>query len=93
MKLCDWHLCNNPLSGQQRRFCSQHCKNKYYVARRRQKLKERAIAYKGGACTLCGYAACADALVFHHIGGKDFGIASRGHTRSWERVRAELDKC
>jgi hypothetical protein len=93
MKRCNWHLCDNALSGRQRKFCSQRCKNKYYVAQRRQKLKERALAYKGYKCILCGYDNCAEALVFHHLGGKDFGIASRGHTRSWERVKAELDKC
>jgi hypothetical protein len=69
------------------------CKNKYYVARRRQELKKKAVAYKGGRCVLCGYDTCSDALVFHHLSGKDFGIASRGHTRSWDRVRMELDRC
>jgi len=24
---------------------------------------------------------------------KDFGISSKGYTRSWEKIRAELDKC
>jgi len=24
---------------------------------------------------------------------KDFGISQRGYTRSWRRVKAELDKC
>ena len=24
---------------------------------------------------------------------KEFGIGDKGYTRSWEKVRAELDKC
>jgi len=27
-------------------------------ARRRRKIKEMAIAYKGGACQICGYSKC-----------------------------------
>jgi len=90
---CNWHLCGRPLSGRQRRFCSLQCKNKYYVAKRRRVLKQRSIAYKGGKCVICGYDACAEALSLHHIAGKDFGFARGGHTRSWERVQRELDRC
>jgi hypothetical protein len=43
----------------------------------------------------CGYDRCLEALEFHHIasGEKDFGISARGHSRSWEKTRQELDKC
>ena len=92
-KKCDWHLCQNPLTGRQNRFCSLQCKNKYYVARRRRLLKEMAIQYKGGRCYLCGYDRCKDALSFHHRGDKEFGIGAKGYTRSWERTRLELDQC
>ena len=36
-----------------------------------------------------------EALEFHHLTStkKDFGISSKGYTRSWEKIRAELDKC
>lgn len=36
-----------------------------------------------------------DALEFHHrdLTQKDFGISSRGYTRSWNVVKQELDKC
>ena len=35
------------------------------------------------------------ALEFHHINpkGKDFGIGANGYTKSWEKVKKELDKC
>lgn len=63
------------------------------VQARRKKLKEIAIKYKGGKCVNCGYDKCLEALDFHHLSGKDFGISSKGYTRSWESVKAEVDKC
>jgi hypothetical protein len=54
-----------------------------------------AIAHKGGRCELCGYSRCIEALEFHHLNhaDKDFGISDKGYTRSWDRVKRELDKC
>lgn len=67
------------------------------VQRRRDKVKMLAVAYKGGKCQnpKCGYHRYVGALDFHHIdpSKKDFGISHKGYTRSWERVKAELDKC
>ena len=64
------------------------------VAKRRRKIKALAIAYKGGKCRICGYNRYPDALDLHHINGeKEFGIADKGYTRSWKKVKAELDKC
>ncbi len=65
------------------------------VAKRRKRLKERAVDYKGGKCSLCGYDRVIDALEFHHLGEgkKDFGLSQRGLTRSWKRIKEELGKC
>lgn len=65
------------------------------VQKRRDKLKVLAIEYKGGSCEICGYDKCVDAIDFHHKdpSDKDFGIGSKGYTRSWEKVKEELDKC
>ena len=65
------------------------------VARRREKLKLKAIEYKGGCCSICGYSKCTSALEFHHSDPtqKEFGISSKGYTRSWDKVKEELDKC
>ncbi len=54
-----------------------------------------AIEQKGGRCYICGYGRCVEALEFHHLETeeKDFGISDRGYTRSWEKIKAELDKC
>lgn len=65
------------------------------VAKRRKKIREMAVKYKGGKCEVCGYDKCIQALEFHHLNnkGKDFGISDRGYTRSWQKVKQEIDKC
>ncbi|MFQ5713725.1 MAG: hypothetical protein ACE5GU_06815 [Candidatus Scalinduaceae bacterium] len=65
------------------------------VYKRRKKVRQMAIEYKGSECEKCGYNQCTDALEFHHLSnlGKEFGISEYGHTRSWKKVKAELDKC
>ena len=65
------------------------------VAARRRKIRQMAIEYGGGKCAICGYKKSIWALVFHHRdpSQKDFGLSVRGITRSWEKTRAELDKC
>ena len=65
------------------------------VSKRRKKIKDLAIEYKGGKCFLCGYQKCVDALEFHHLdsGKKEFGVSKDGLTRSWERVRKEIENC
>lgn len=65
------------------------------VTKRRRKLMEMAIEYKGGKCSVCGYNRCNRALEFHHVNraDKDFSISSQGYTRGWEKMKVELDKC
>ncbi|MDH5667421.1 MAG: HNH endonuclease [Nitrospira sp.] len=65
------------------------------VRKRRKAVRQKALAYKGGRCQKCGYDRCMEALEFHHLTSsrKDFGISSKGYTRSWEKIREELDKC
>ena len=92
MNICKWHLCKNKTSTI---FCSKKCKNKYYVNKRRKTLKQKAVEYMGGKCIICSYNKCLRALTFHHLDPtkKDFNIASKGYTRSWNRIKEELDKC
>lgn len=61
----------------------------------RKRKKIDAVAYKGGKCSICSYDKCIAALEFHHLDPtqKDFGISKDGTTRSWELIKAELDKC
>ena len=65
------------------------------VHKRRKKVRQLAIDYKGGQCQRCGYNRCIEALEFHHdnSSGKDFSISEKGYTRSWSKVKEELDKC
>jgi hypothetical protein len=65
------------------------------VSVRRKKLKLLAVEYKGGRCERCGYNKSVWAFDFHHLDPtkKDFAVGSNGLTRSWEKVKAELDKC
>lgn len=66
-----------------------------YVTKRREKIKDMAIKYKGGKCQCCGYDKYKGALEFHHLNPeeKDFAISEKGYTRSFEKVKKELDKC
>ena len=61
----------------------------------RRKIKKKAVDYKGGVCSICGYDKCLAALTFHHLNPneKDFGISDKAHKISWDRIRRELDKC
>ena len=65
------------------------------VQRRREKVRAMAVEYKGGRCQVCDYDKCIEALEFHHLDPtqKDFGISHKGYTRSWEKVKEEVDKC
>lgn len=65
------------------------------VQKRRKKIRQMAIEYKGGKCQICEYDHCMEAMEFHHLNSfeKDFGISQKGYTRSWEKVTEELDKC
>lgn len=65
------------------------------VQRRRDKVKKMAVEYKGGKCAICGYNKYIGALEFHHLNPaeKDFSIGAKGYTRSFSKVKEELDKC
>jgi transcription elongation factor Elf1 len=65
------------------------------VAKRRRKVKEMAVAYKGGKCIICGYNKYRGALDLHHLNAKtkSFGFGAKGYTRSWNAIKQEADKC
>ena len=65
------------------------------VAKRRKKIRLKAITFAGGKCIKCGYNKYPEVLEFHHIdpSKKDFNVSSKGHCRSWERVSEEIKKC
>lgn len=65
------------------------------VRKRRKRVRQQAVEYKGGDCSRCGYRKCIEALEFHHLDSskKDFGISEKGYTRAWKKIQEELDKC
>jgi len=78
--------------------------NRYYCVKcwvaedrrlRRIAFKLKAIRYKGGSCSKCGYLSSLNALEFHHLnkGEKEFSISKYATSKPWEEIRIELDKC
>ena len=65
------------------------------VSKRRKKLKEMVVQHKGGKCMICGYNKYMGSFDLHHFGDskKEFGLSTRGLTRSWEKIKKEADKC
>lgn len=76
------HL-SNPLSGYE------------ILKRRRHRIKEELVNYKGGKCEICGYNKCIAALDFHHLDPKekDFGIAQSSSYKNMNILKSEIDKC
>jgi len=70
----------------------------YAVKIKRWRNKLAAIKYLGGRCLKCGLE-CKEDMVgifsFHHRNPeeKDFGLASKYDRTSWDKIRAELEKC
>lgn len=96
---CKYHNCDNIVhqnnTNRLRMFCNKKCQVKYHVDKRRLELKFKAVQYKGGKCEQCGYTGSVACFDFHHLDPslKSFAISEDPHTRSWERIREEIDKC
>lgn len=91
---CDKHGLTSHYTDLKGRVKCRACRNEA-VDKRRKILKLKSIEYKGGACSKCNYSKCIEALEFHHTDPtqKDFSISHDGHTRSWDIIKIELDKC
>jgi len=64
---CKWHLCSNEVTGRtNKQFCCKRCGLKYHVSTKRLRLKQKAVAFLGGKCSVCGYDKSLAALQFHH---------------------------
>jgi hypothetical protein len=91
---CSKHGATEHTFSSEKRWRCKKC-GVYAVTKRRRVLKIKAVWHKGGECIICGYKKCMDALVFHHRDKdqKEFGIGTSGCTRSWGKIKKELDKC
>lgn len=69
-------------------------RQKRAIIDRRVIMKEKAVDYKGGKCSCCGYDKYIGSLEFHHLNSneKDFTISFLLN-RKWEIIKEELDKC
>lgn len=65
---------------------------KLYTKKRKVNNKNRAIEYLGGSCKICGIIDSPEIYDFHHIENKKFALANNLN-KSWENIKAELDKC
>lgn len=76
--------------------CSVYCKECTTIAtrERQRRVKQKAVDYLGGKCSICDYDKYIGALDFHHINPdeKDFSIAEL-KLSSFEKIKSELDKC
>lgn len=99
-------VCGKKLTGNQKKFCSDRCKRKFYSRQSYQtnysKKKDELGAIKkyeyimrlGGKCSCCGYDKNISALVFHHTRDKEFTLTARVFNRlNEEDIQKELDKC
>jgi 5-methylcytosine-specific restriction endonuclease McrA len=83
------------LMGDKRKYADRREELIRAVTKRRRKIKALAIEYKGGCCQVCSYSKYQGSLDLHHLNPKekDFALGDKGYTRSWEKVKQELDKC
>jgi hypothetical protein len=104
-KYDDCIVCDEPLTGRQRKYCCKECKDKSerlknpsYKRQRKRGIdrKLELIKIKGGYCEKCGYSKNLSALTFHHVDPKDksFNVEMRNiANHDWEIVLEEANKC
>lgn len=97
--------CNKELSGRQRKYCSNNCKNIHYFKSGKLVNFQKRMAYNrkitlinmfGGCCQSCGYKKCLRALTFHHNDRKTKKFVVNHSTlqsKNWELILNEVKKC
>ena len=97
-------ICENFLTGNQKKFCSSTCKSKgnyknsnSYERQTKTALqrKKELIESRGGGCEKCGYNKCIAAIDFHHNKDiKNFNLDSRTLSNiSMKRILEEFKLC
>lgn len=92
-KECICEECNKSFIYSKGKHNSSKRCNSCYVRIYRQKLKTKAVEYKGGKCKRCGYNSNIKALQFHHRNPDEKEFSINGLAMKWEKVVIELDKC
>jgi tRNA(Ile)-lysidine synthase len=96
-------VCDSPLLGKQRSFCSVRCKNEHFLSYatlkvRANERKKLLIDKFGGNCSRCGYSTSLDALTFYDGNGESLRLnintlANSNYGKLEERVRGALLLC
>lgn len=80
------------------KYIREYRKQPYVMAKNTEKNREwkmrekqKAVDYKGGKCTVCGYSKCLTALEFHHTNPEEKETYNSHWT--FKRNKNELDKC
>jgi hypothetical protein len=74
-------------------------RNSKSISKRKKELKDLVIEAKGGACQICGYNKCQQALHFHHLdpSEKDFTVGEywskvgKFNTDFFEKILKEIE--
>lgn len=76
-----------------RRTRCKNCHNTETIERCKES-KRKAVEYKGGKCSICGYSKCLAALDFHHMDPKQKDPRWKA-MKNWtfDKIKEELDKC
>jgi hypothetical protein len=87
------HFCSSQSESSGFRWICKACASKQTTQKQKDQ-KQKCLEYKGSKCEICGYRKSSRSLHFHHTDPtqKDFTIA-KYRMRSWESIKAELDKC
>lgn len=69
--------------------------NSCTVTIKRMRNKVLAVCYLGGECVECGFRGSPSSFAFHHRDSdtKEFALSTKFDRMSWEKLKAELDKC
>jgi hypothetical protein len=93
---CDKFYSKDNFYKKTKNLLNSYCKNCFneYAKERWKARKRKAIEYKGGKCSSCGYNKCPDVLEFHHRDPKQKEFDwKKLRQMSWDKVTNELDKC
>lgn len=95
-KWCSSHQEYLPIEAFSERRTATVCKSCTIAQNsdRYKKTKLRGVSYLGGSCSRCGYSKCIAALGYHHKDPTTKAINWSSIRRAtWEKLKAELDKC
>ena len=93
-------ICGQPFeietfSQSKRKYCFECSPTTGNPTTKTTAMRNKLIRDRGGCCSKCGYNKCFAALEFHHRdpSTKDFTLSHNGGAPSFERLKAEADKC